>query len=211
MIDNPKDYISSWTISVVAVFLSFTVLLPVWSQTSSQNILERMTLTLREESRWTSSLEFHGSIITLVMKKQEPCFGSVAKIRSVTADVSVLNFSDAQIIPSERLSVDMVKIPFRDGYGDVEHDLGVMLLEMLNNTRADTTEQAIRRANLRSAFVVKFLDATDTPSFYETELCDGRLSVEPLGSTGVTFLVGLGKGDTFVDLLNQYANDLDFD
>ncbi len=105
----------------------------------------------------------------------------------------------------------MVKIPFREGYGDVERELGVQLLEMLNNTRADTTEQAIRRATLRSDFVVKFLEATDTPSFYEIELCDGRLSVEPLGSTGVTFLVGLEKGDTFVDLLNQYATNLNSD
>ena len=105
----------------------------------------------------------------------------------------------------------MVKIPFREGYGDVERDLGVMLLEMSNNTRADTTGQAIRRANLRTAFVIKYLDKTDTRSFYETELCDGRLSVEPLGSTGVTFLVGLGKGGTFVDLLSRYASDLGSD
>jgi len=170
-----------------------------------------MLLTLREDNRWSSSLDFRGSIITLVMKKTLPCFGSVAKIRSVVADVSVLNINDAQISQSERLSVDMVKIPFREGYGDVERDLGVLLLEMLENTRANTTEQAIRRANLRSAFVVKFLETTDTPSFYEVEHCDGRVSVEPLGSTGVTFLVGLGKGGAFVDLLNQYSNNLDSD
>lgn len=208
---KPKAYIFSWTLSVAAIFLLCTMQLAAWSQTSSQSILERMLLTLREDNRWSSSLKFRGSIITIAMKKTEPCFGSVAKIRSVAADVSVLNFSAAQIFQSERLSVDMVKIPFREGYGDVERELGVLLLEMLENTRADTTEEAIQRANLRSAFVVKFLDATDTPSFYEIELCDGRLSVEPLGSTGVTFLVGLGKGSTFLDLLNQYANHLDSD
>ncbi len=208
---NSRAYIFSWALSVAAVFLLFAVPRAAWSQTSSQSTLERMLLTLREDNRWSSSLEFRGHIITLIMKKTESCFGSVAKIRSVVADVSVLDFNAAQISHSERLGVDMVNIPFREGYGDVERELGVQLLEMSNNTRADTTEQAIQRANLRSAFVVKFLDTTNTPSFYETELCDGRLSVEPLGSTGVTFLVGLGKGDTFVDLLDQYATNLNSD